>query len=111
MNHLVAHLDASHFNTAVRQGGKLTVVDFWADWCRPCHALAPTLETLAGEYDGRVAFAKVNVDDESALASEFNVQSIPTLIVFRDGQEIDRLIGAQPKTSIERALGQALQQS
>jgi thioredoxin 1 len=109
MNHTIPQLDASQFDATIRQGTGVTVVDFWADWCRPCHALAPTLDALSQQYAGTVRFAKVNVDQQNALAAEFDVRSIPTLIVFQDGEEVGRLLGAQPKASIEHALGHVLE--
>jgi thioredoxin 1 len=80
------------------------VVDFWAAWCGPCRMVAPIIEQLAKEYSGRVAFGKLNVDENPLTASEFQVESIPTLLIFRDGEQIDGLIGAAPKHEIESKL-------
>jgi thioredoxin 2 len=80
------------------------VVDLWAPWCGPCRIVAPILDELAAQMAGRVRFAKVNVDENPATASRFNVRSIPTLLVIRDGREIDRIVGAQPKHEIARRL-------
>jgi thioredoxin len=80
------------------------VVDMWAPWCGPCRIVAPILDDLAAQMAGRVRFAKVNVDENPATASRFNVRSIPTLLVIRDGREIDRIVGAQPKHEIARRL-------
>ncbi len=88
---------------------KPVIVDFWAEWCGPCHALAPSLDALSQRYAGQVNFAKVDVDQQHELAAEFNVRSIPTLVFFQDGQEVGRLLGAQPKTAIEHALGHVLE--
>jgi len=82
----------------------LMVVDFWAAWCGPCRMVAPIVEQLAKEYAGRVAFGKLNVDENPLTSNEFQVQSIPTLLIFRDGQPVDGIIGAAPKHQIESKL-------
>lgn len=79
----------------------LMVVDFWAVWCGPCHAVAPTIEQLAREYAGRVAFGKLNVDENPLTSNEFEVQSIPTILIFKNGEAVDGIIGAVPKSQIE----------
>ena len=83
-----------------------TLVDFWAEWCGPCRAIAPALEELAGEHAGTLTVAKVNVDDNQALALDHEVMSIPTLVIFKDGVEKKRLVGAQPKAQIEAELAE-----
>jgi thioredoxin 1 len=82
----------------------LMVVDFWAAWCGPCRMVAPIVEQLAKEYSGRVAFGELNVDENPLTSNEFQVQSIPTLLIFRDGQPVDGIIGAVPKYQIESKL-------
>src|SRR5256886_10569194 len=82
----------------------LMVVDFWAAWCGPCRMVAPIVEQLAKEYSGRVAFGKLNIDENPLTSGEFQVQSIPTLLIFRDGQPVDGIIGAVPKYQIESKL-------
>ena len=76
--------------------GKLMMVDFWADWCGPCRMLAPVIDQLAERYEGKVVSGKVNVDDEQELAIRYGVMSIPTVIFFKDGKEIDRKVGVMP---------------
>lgn len=78
----------------------LTLVDFWAPWCGPCRMMAPVVEELAGEMSD-VAFAKVNIDENMELAVGLSISSIPTLVLFKDGTEVERLIGAQPKKSLQ----------
>jgi len=79
----------------------LMVVDFWAAWCGPCRMVAPIIEQLAKEYAGRVAFGKLNVDENPLTSGEFEVQSIPTLLIFRNGEAVDGIVGAVPKYQIE----------
>ncbi len=80
------------------------VVDFWAEWCRPCHLLAPTVAEIANDYAGRVKVAKLNVDEAMNSAGRFNVRSIPTLLVFKKGQVVDQIVGAVPKEQITKVL-------
>ena len=88
------------FDQAVLQSGLPVLVDFWAPWCAPCRMVAPALEELAGELAGRVVVAKVNTDEHQLAALRYGVQGIPTLILFHDGQEIDRVVGALPKSAL-----------
>ncbi len=78
----------------------LMVVDFWASWCGPCRMVGPIVEQLAEEYAGRVAFGKLNVDENPVVSNAFRIQSIPTLLVFRNGEAVDGLLGAAPKSQI-----------
>ena len=84
------------------------LVDFWAPWCGPCRMVGPVIEQLAREYSGRVAFGKLNVDENPRIASAFGVQSIPTMLMFRSGKAVDVIIGAVPKAQIEMKLKQQL---
>ncbi|MGN0664104.1 MAG: thioredoxin [Negativibacillus sp.] len=91
----VAHLNKESFETMTAEG--VSMVDFWATWCMPCQALLPVIEELGQELEGSVKIGKVNVDENRDLAKEFRVMSIPTVIFFKDGQEVDRLVGGYPK--------------
>jgi len=93
------------FDEQVLQSDKPVLVDFWAEWCGPCHAVAPVLDKIVEEQAGELRLVKVNIDEEQELATRYGVMSIPTMILFRDGQPTGAIIGAQPKGAIERALG------
>ena len=82
-------------------GPGVTVVDFWAAWCGPCRMVAPIIDQLAREYAGKVTFGKLNVDENPVVSSAFQIQSIPSLLVFKDGKLVDGLVGAAPKQLIE----------
>jgi thioredoxin 1 len=82
----------------------LVLVDFWAEWCGPCRMIAPVIEELSKEYRGRVVFGKVNVDENKETPMLFNAMSIPTLVLLKDGKEVDRLIGAVPKQYLEELI-------
>ncbi len=81
-------------------GSVPAVVDFWATWCGPCRALAPVVEEVASEYEGKAEIVKCNVDDCEEIAAQYSIRSIPTLIFFKDGKAVDRLVGAVPKSEI-----------
>jgi thioredoxin 1 len=96
----VAVTDAS-FETEVAQHKGVAVVDFWATWCGPCRMIAPALDELATELAGKVKIAKVDVDEAPETASNFGIRSIPCLVLFKDGQEADRVVGAQSKAQLK----------
>jgi len=100
----VLEVSDSNFDTEVLQSQVPVLVDFWAEWCGPCKMLAPTVEALAREYEGKVKVAKVNVDENIATASRFHVSGIPTLLLFKGGQVREQLVGTQPKSVVEKAL-------
>src|SRR5579872_1701597 len=86
----------SNWMTEVEKSSVPVVVDFWAPWCGPCRMVSPVIEKLAGKYSGRVKVVKVNVDDNQALAMQYNIMSIPTIMIFKDGKAVDQAIGAAP---------------
>ncbi len=99
----IAVTDAT-FAAEVERSPIPVLVDLWAEWCGPCRSIAPTMEQLASEMAGRLKVAKLNVDENPMTAAKFNAQSIPLLLIFKDGQERDRIVGAYPKTEIVRKL-------
>ena len=96
------------FEEQVEKSTLPVLVDFWADWCMPCKMIAPIVEDLAEEYDGKVAFAKVDVDSNPNIAMKFGIRSIPTLLVFKDGAPVDQVVGAVPKAELKKRLESAL---
>lgn len=96
----IIKLTKSNFEQEVVNSDKPVFVDFWAQWCGPCRAVAPIVDELANDYDGKIKVAKVNVDEEGELAQKFRVMSIPTLMVFKSGEVADKIIGARPKDEL-----------
>ena len=93
------------FEQEVLQSEKPVLVDFWGEWCGPCHAVSPILDKIATEREGELKLVKVNIDEEQELAMRYGVQSIPTMILFKNGEPAAAAIGAQPKGALERSLG------
>ena len=95
----------STFEQEVLQSEKPVLVDFWAEWCGPCHAVAPVLDRIAQERAEELKLVKVNIDEEQGLAQRYGIASIPTMVLFKNGEPAAAAIGAQPKAALERSLG------
>jgi thioredoxin 1 len=104
----VTHLSETNFKTEVLEAKEPVLVDFWAPWCGPCKMIGPLIEELSDEYQGKAKICKLDVDENSATASDYGVMSIPTMIIFKGGQEINRLVGFVPKASIARVLDEVI---
>lgn len=107
MSAKVKHFEDSNLNAEV-ESGRAVLVDFYADWCAPCRILAPSIEELAEEYDGRVTVGKLNVDHSPAAPSRYGIMGIPTLLFFRDGKLVDRVVGLVRKDELSRKLDNLL---
>ena len=99
-----ADVTAQDFETEVLQSEIPVLVDFWAEWCGPCRMIAPFVDAIAGEYAGRVKVLKLNIDKEASVAAKYGVMSIPTLILFKNGQAAEQIVGALPKQKIEEKI-------
>ncbi len=103
-NPKIVHLSEATFDSEVTKAALPVLVDFWAEWCGPCKMIAPLLDELADEYDGRLKIAKVNVDDNQALAGKFGIRAIPTLLVFKDGQVKEQIVGMLSKKDLQKKI-------
>jgi thioredoxin 1 len=103
----VLELTDANFESEVLNSAEPVLVDFWAPWCGPCRQIAPVVEQLAGENHGAVKVAKLNVDDAPLSAQNYGVSSIPTLMIFKDGEVIDKFVGVQPKARLQQAIDAA----
>ena len=100
----IVHLSTEDFDDVLGEASVPVLVDFWAPWCMPCRMMAPVLEELAEEYDGRAIIAKVNTDENQDLAIRFSVRGIPSLLIMNEGNEVDRIVGATPAAKLKERL-------
>ncbi|MBI1994301.1 MAG: thioredoxin [Deltaproteobacteria bacterium] len=108
MSEYIKEVNDGNFEQAILQSKTPVLVDFWAPWCGPCRMLAPTVEAIAEQYAGDARVAKLNVDDNPTITQRYGIQGIPTLIMFKDGEEKERIIGASSKETISRMIDKAL---
>jgi thioredoxin 1 len=104
----VQNVTDADFEKSILQGGKPALVDFWAPWCGPCRIIGPIVAELAPSYQGRAIIAKMNVDDNPIVAQKFGITSIPTLLMFKDGRMVDRMVGALPKGELQKFIDRNL---
>ena len=107
-NENVIHIGSEEAFDKLMAGDTPVLVDFWATWCGPCRMIAPIVEEIANEYAGKVVVAKVDVDEMGELAQRYRIMNIPTLMLFKQGQLVDKAIGARPKAALEQMLNKAL---
>ena len=108
MSEKVSEVTDQSFETEVIGASTPVLVDFWATWCGPCVALAPTIEAVAAQFDGKIKVVKVDVDCNPSVPSRLGIRSIPTLVLFRDGSEKERLVGNHPKEAIAQMIGRQI---
>ena len=107
MNTMALNVTEATFEQEVLKSETPVIVDFWAEWCGPCHAVAPVLDKIVEERGDEIKLVKVNIDEEQGLSIKYGVMSIPTIILFKEGEPAAAAIGAQPKSALERSLGLA----
>jgi len=101
-------VDDNNFDQTVLKAKTPMLVDFWAPWCAPCRAVAPILDELAEEYEGRLGFARLNVDEAPVNATKYGVSAIPTLLLFKEGKPVSQIVGFRPKAELKKALDEIL---
>ena len=104
MSDKITHLSNDTFKAAVTAAGAPDLVDFWAPWCGPCKAIAPILDELATELDGKLKICKVNVDEADAVSAEYGIRAIPTMLLFKGGSVVEQIVGMMPKAALKAKL-------
>ena len=100
----VVTVSDDEFDSSILNGEKPSLIDFWAEWCQPCKMLAPTVEELAGEYEGQAVIGKVNVDDNPEISAKYGIRNIPTILFIKNGEVVDKQVGAVPKSTLEEKI-------
>jgi thioredoxin 1 len=108
MSDKITHLTSDTFKNAVTSSATPVLVDFWAPWCGPCKAIAPVLDELASEFDGRLSIAKVDIDQNEAIAAEYGIRAIPTMLLFKGGKVVEQIVGMLPKAALKAKLAAAV---
>lgn len=108
MSENIVDLNQDNFQKIVIESKKTVLVDFWATWCAPCRAVGPVIEELSKEYDGKVEFTKLNVDEAPFVSSNYGIMSIPTIMIFKDGKPAEHVIGFKPKNELKKLLDSVL---
>jgi thioredoxin 1 len=108
MSDKITHLTSETFKNAVSSSTTPVLVDFWAPWCGPCKAIAPVLDELATEFDGRLSIAKVDIDQNEAIAAEYGIRAIPTMLLFKGGKVVEQIVGMLPKATLKAKLAAAV---
>jgi thioredoxin 1 len=108
MSENIIEVSDTTFDSEVLKSDRPVLVDFWAPWCGPCKAIAPVIEELSKTYDGKVKFAKCNVDDNPVTPGNYGIRAIPTLILFKDGQQVDQIVGMADKSKLEASIKKGL---
>jgi thioredoxin 1 len=104
MSDKITNLSSESFKSTITSSATPVLVDFWAPWCGPCKAIAPVLEELATELDGKLKICKVNVDENDAISAEYGIRAIPTMLLFKGGQLVDQVVGMMPKAALKSKL-------
>jgi thioredoxin 1 len=107
-SNVVMNVGDGEFKQEVLDSSTPVLVDFWATWCAPCRAIAPAIEELANQYQGKVKFAKLNIDDNQDTPQQYGIRSIPTLLLFKSGKVVDQIVGAVPKSKLEAAISKVV---